>query len=103
MNDVINNFTVINRADKLWSHVDFVMVLSYTDHPTDVQDQCRKLSRKSKACVVYVCDTSFGDNSAVFLGEDEIPTSSISEKNEQLIKMCSIELCSNMERKAITF
>jgi len=90
--DVIKNFVVLNRADKIYSHVDFIIVPSYTDKPNEILKSCEILSDRSKTCVIYVGDASYGDNSAVFIGNNKIEHKNIS-KTGLPINICKVDLC----------
>jgi hypothetical protein len=65
--NLIKNISVANRSDNLYKPIDIIVVPSYTDEPNTIYSNCETLSITTRTCVVYVCDSTFGHHSALFI------------------------------------
>jgi predicted amidohydrolase len=88
------NLCCLNRADRVYSHVDLLIVPSFTDNPTSIQEDCVNLSKMAKVCVIYVPDASFGDHSCVILGDKFIEPIKLNKRDENSsLRIYPIDLC----------
>ena len=99
------NISVANRTDKLFKPVDIIVVPSYTDEPNTIFSNCQTLSLFTRTCVVYVCDSTFGQNSAIFINGKKITESirKIKKPNTPIIYLAKLDLFKLRSERLIYF